>query len=67
VLATIGRVRLFPLYHFNQLTYDLNYFLARVWVITIARGELKIKVIGQGHCKNCERYTNMYCGILSAD
>jgi len=41
-------VRLLPLYILNQLTFDLDFFFAFVWVITIAHRRLRVKVVGQG-------------------
>jgi len=45
VLRLVVSIRLFPLYLWNQQTSVLNF--ACVWVMTIARLELKIEVIGQ--------------------
>ena len=38
-------VRLFPLYLLNRRTFEFNFC---VWVMTIARLALKVKVVGQG-------------------
>jgi len=45
VLRLIVSIHLFPLYNF------LNLVFACVWVITIARWGLKVKVMGYGQCK----------------
>ena len=53
----ISRVRLFQLYHFNELADDLTFCI--LWVMSLADQRLKVKVISQGQCRSrysCHRH-----------
>jgi len=41
-------VRLFPLYLLNRLTFGLDLLHIHVWVTTVSRRRLKLKVTGEG-------------------